>query len=267
MKWSTYNATNSAYPRSQSTKGGATVEFATFDFFKFKPVTPHLIKSLAGSTIWCAQPSRLNDPFDCQINLQGSFARAAAKSSGAHKKWLEQFLDDVKFFEVWAKMFEQVGVCSFSLNLYNSLMWSHYADEHKGVCLLYRFSENFFADPASKIIGVDKVRYEADVLTDWLLDDPPTDDLYELRVKLTEIYLTAKAPDWSYEQESRIVRFNHGLFTIPRESLIQICFGLRTPEADIARIKEAVGESGSQIQFCQIVRDPATDFGITAVEL
>ncbi|CAB3753577.1 DUF2971 domain-containing protein [Paraburkholderia humisilvae] len=244
-----------------------SVGAATFDYFKFKPVTCHLIDSLARSTIWCAQPSKLNDPFDCQINLKDSFSRAAVKSSGAHKKWLEQFCRDGKFFEMWEKLFKQVGVCSFSLNLYNSLMWSHYADEHKGVCLLYRFAEKFLIDPTSKIIGVDEVHYEPDVLTDWLANDPPTDDPYELSVELTKIYLMAKAPDWSYESEARIVRFDHGLFAIPPDSLIQVCFGLRTPEADVARIKKATARRGSQVQFCQIVRGKGKDFGITAVEL
>ncbi|MFC5427624.1 DUF2971 domain-containing protein [Paraburkholderia denitrificans] len=239
---------------------------ATFDLFKFRRVSDRLIDSLKASTLWCASPASLNDPFDCQLDIRASLVLATAKATGTHKRWLQSALDNPKFLDDWKTLFAQVGVCSFSLDLYNSLMWAHYADEHKGVCLLYRLTEQFINDPANEIIGIDKVRYEANGLTDWLVNEPPK-EFFEFRAKLTELYLTAKAPNWSYEKELRIIRFKHGIFNVPAKSLIQVCFGLRTSEADIDSIREVATKYCGCERFCKIVRDEETDFGIKAVEL
>ena len=48
------------------------------------------------------------------------------------------------FFDKVQTDLRNVGVCSFSLELTNTLMWSHYADEHRGICLTYSFPESFF---------------------------------------------------------------------------------------------------------------------------
>jgi hypothetical protein len=101
-------------------------------------------------------------------------------------------------------------------------MWSHYTDGHKGVCLLYRFPESFLLDKRNKILGVDKVRYDSDALTNWLKTgaiDPS--DPEEFVVELTKIFLTSKSPAWKYEDEVRIIRSEHGRFAIPGSFLEQ----------------------------------------------
>ncbi|WP_257812759.1 DUF2971 domain-containing protein [Burkholderia glumae] len=238
----------------------------TYDLFKFKPVSEYLLDSLRKSSIWFARPDGLNDPFDCQIDLRATFSRALKKTIGEKRNVLLAMLSEPNFLDNWEAQFSKVGVCSFTLDHLNGLMWAHYANDHRGVCLLYRFPEKFFITPTNKIIGVDKVRYGDDTVTDWLVD-AELDDIYQLRTELTKVYLTAKAPDWSYEKEIRVIRFNHGLFEIPPESLIQVCFGMRTSEKDITLVKDAANVHGLPVTYCQIVRDEHSDFGLTAVEI
>lgn len=240
--------------------------FELYELFKFKPISDHLIDALAQSSIWCPKPSGLNDPFDCQIDLKGAWARAVAKASGEHKEWLSRVHSTPDFFEQWEQQFSEVGVCSFTNEMRNALMWAHYANEHRGVCLLYHIPLSVIVNPTNKIVGIAAVEYGDNEVTDWLLDDPPK-DLHELRIGLTAIYLTSKAPDWHYEREVRLVRFKDGLFKLPPECLVQVCFGMRTPDSDIERVKEAVNASGSTVLFCQMQRDKGTDFGINAVEI
>lgn len=240
--------------------------FEEYELFKFKPISEHLIDALVQFSIWCPKPSKLNDPFDCQIDLKRAWARAVSKASGEHKEWLSHIHGMPEFFERWERQFSDVGVCSFTSEMRNALMWAHYADEHRGVCLLYHIPFPVIINPINKIVGIASVEYGDNTVTDWLLDDPPN-DLYELQIRLTEIYLTSKAPDWHYEREVRLVRFNHGLFKLPTDCLVQVCFGMRTPDRDIERVKEAVNASGSTVLFCQMRRDKDTDFGYDAVEI
>jgi hypothetical protein len=64
---------------------------------------------------------------------------------------LQSALDNPKFFDDFILPLQKVGVCSFSLSLdkplCTSALWSHYADGHRGVCLLYRFPESFLVAP------------------------------------------------------------------------------------------------------------------------
>ena len=238
-------------------------------YFKFRAINDRLVESLASSSLYFAQPATLNDPFDCRLDLPASFRRAANSSTGRRKKWLRSALDNPLFHTQFEKKLAEVGVCSFSLYLDKplsaSVLWSHYADEHRGVCLLYRFPAAFIDDPNNEILGVTKLNYGKDVLTDWLMDSPM--EFKEFLEELTKAFLTAKSGAWQYENEARMIRHRHGLFSIPLGSLEQVCFGLLTPRADIDRVEKLAREHCGCKKFARIVRDKDSDFGLTAVEM
>ena len=239
-----------------------------YHYFKFKAINKYLIESLVRPSLYFAKPDTLNDPFDCRPNIRKSFEQATSIAAGERKASLLAALKEVNLLEKFAEQFENVGVCSFSLlegSFDEPLLWSHYADAHRGLCLLYRIPTEFLNDP-QKIIGVDKVKYEDDVLTKWLINSPiqPKEDNFV--TELTKIYLTAKSTAWRYEKEARIIRDAHGTFDIPRGFLEQVCFGLRTPQADIDLIEKLAREYSGCTKFCRIVR-AESDFGITAEEL
>lgn len=236
-------------------------------YFKFRKIDKHLIESLVNWELYFPKPHTLNDPFDCRLDLRKSFARAASSAKGTRAAKLRATLDIPRLLEKWETKFSSVGICSFSLCFDETLLWSHYADQHKGVCLCYRFSEPFLLDPANRILGVSEVVYENDALTEWLknglLDPGDTDNFRE---KLTKIYLTAKSPAWGYEKEARIIRFEHGLFSIPSGCLEQVCFGLRTPQADIDLVTKLATDYFGAAKFCRMIRDKG-DFGIRMEEM
>ncbi|OGA40479.1 MAG: hypothetical protein A3G24_16105 [Betaproteobacteria bacterium RIFCSPLOWO2_12_FULL_62_13] len=237
-----------------------------YRYFKFRTINKYLIESLVNSRLYFAKPNKLNDPFDCRLDLRKSFSRAASSATGIRKTWLQSRLNDgQEFIEKWEGSFENFGICSFSLKLHTTLMWSHYADEHRGVCLLYRFPESFFLAPQNKIFGVDKVKYSDDALTDWLKNEAPM-ELNKFVPELIKIYLTAKSPAWHCESEARVIRKEHGFIDIPFGFLEQVCFGLRTPQADIDLITKLAREYGGCQNFCRIIRDES-DFGISAEEM
>ena len=43
--------------------------------FKFRAINKHLIESLVNPSLYFARPDTLNDPFDCRLDLRGTFKR------------------------------------------------------------------------------------------------------------------------------------------------------------------------------------------------
>ena len=119
---------------------GLYFEMSDYIIFKFKKINKNLLKSLLNSELYFARPDRLNDPFDCRFdNIFSSLENAISRASGLTRNDLGQLREVVSSMNMgkFKTDLENVGVCSFSLELENTLMWSHYADNHRGVCLTY----------------------------------------------------------------------------------------------------------------------------------
>lgn len=232
-----------------------------YTFFKFRAINKNLIDSLVDPSLYFAKPDRLNDPFDCRINLRKCFEQAIKKAEPDRAKLLTNALNKPTFFDDWKKGHDEIGVCSFSNNAMSPLLWSHYADEHKGVCLLYGFEKEFLND-RNVFIGMSSVVYGQNVVTDWLqtaLIDPHNPKKF--LIELIKIYQTTKGEDWGYEKEDRIIRREAGRLAIPAGSLLQVCFGLRTPQEDIDLITKLARDYSGCTTFCRMVHGD-TDFGL-----
>jgi hypothetical protein len=120
-------------------------------------------------------------------------------------------------------------------------------------------------DAKNKIIGVDKIKYKSEALTRWLRKAPMRGSDCDREIELLKLYLTIKSPSWRYEKEARILRFEQGILDIPGEFLVQVCFGLQTPQADIDLISTLAQKYCGCIKFCQMVRGKS-DFGFTMKE-
>ena len=241
-----------------------------YRFFKFRLINKNLIDSLVNGSLYFALPSKLNDPFDCQIDLKKSARFAASKVSGLKREILLKIANLDTFVDGIQQKMRKVGVCSFSLSLEESLLWSHYADEHRGVCLLYEFTESFFLEKMNKIVGVTDIVYGENPLSDWLIESIPeqiTDEFFDhFTTELLKKVLIVKAEGWHYENECRIIREQSGPFLLPKGYLKQVCFGMNTPESDIQLVRKIVDSSGYNVNYCRICR-METDFGIKAVDI
>ena len=219
--------------------------------------------------MYFALPSQLNDPFDCQIDVRKSAQHAISRMSGNEKDTLEHISKIPDFFDDIQSRLTKIGVCSFSLTLEEPVLWSHYADEHKGVCLLYQFTEEFLTEPSNRIVGVTDVTYGENSLSDWFIEQIPEeieDRFYDVFPReLLKRVLLVKGAAWEYEKEARIIRENEGPFDIPRDCLKQVCFGLNTSDSDESLVRQIVDRSGYTVNFCKIVKGDS-DFGLTTVE-
>lgn len=164
---------------------------------------------------------------------------------------------------------EHMGISCFSEGGNNLLMWSHYSDGHKGICLAYDVSSFANLSPIDDIVheALFPVRYQ-DQSQDLIdLTRKFFTQMYNPSVKLTpqekecltwKIILT-KACCWSYEQEWRLVyQFAHP----PQESdrLISmkpshIYLGAKIAENHEAALRKCAEKHGIPINKMQISDD------------
>ena len=239
----------------------------TYKYFKYRTINKNLIDSLVRSRSFFAEPSSLNDPFDCNVDISEVVKHAINKGNGQGSKLLREFHDDSVLIEKFRNNINLLGIGSFSLKSDQTLMWSHYANDHKGICLKYEFPK-YFLDNGEEIFGAAGVEYEENRVSEWIVENI---NLYKTNhpsfiIGLLKIVLTSKAPAWKYEVEARIIRPKAGFFDIPREFLTNIIFGLQTSDTDKQLISSIADKYYGNIKFGQAVRGQ-NDFGIAIEEI
>lgn len=85
----------------------------------------------------------------------------------------------------------RIGVICFSTNWQSPVMWSHYADKHKGICLGFDIPDEF-AIPIKYVTARDAAAAEAQ-----LARNKPD-------AAFAERFMTTKYDAWSYEKERRL---------------------------------------------------------------
>jgi hypothetical protein len=228
--------------------------------FKYRAIDKHLVESLVNPSLYFAKPSALNDPFDCRLDLHRAFIKVASSAGGDRAQWLARFLDNASFFENWKSQIESLGVCSFSSTMDNALLWSHYADEHRGVCLEYQLTGSFLRRPKVQLTAGGEVTYLSEPLTDFLEKAPIELDIDTFVKGLVLVCLRAKSPAWLYEKEARLIRREPGVVNIDGDCIREVCFGLQTSQADIDLVIRLARDYCGCVRFSRMVRDES-DFG------
>lgn len=110
---------------------------------------------------------------------------------------------------------QKVGVFSLTERNDDILMWSHYADSHRGICIEFK---------ASKMHHVDMMRKAHRVTYQNAL--PSINFYLDTLVDKLKAYIHTKAAHWSYEQEWRIVDTDGpGLKTLPDGLISSVILG------------------------------------------
>jgi hypothetical protein len=115
------------------------------------------------------------------------------------------------------------GVCCFSSTYDNPLLWSHYGDQHKGLCVGYSLDREPKLELHKVVYGGERSISTSVVFRALIEEDPNAGE------ELDRSVLLRKARDWSYEKEWRIVD-TQGSQDSPL-LLKEITFGLRCPSS------------------------------------
>ena len=121
------------------------------------------------------------------------------------------------------------GILSLAKRWNCPLMWSHYGDEHRGLCIEYDLKDHVFDNlkpvnyKASRSIRVSQ-------LIDWKVNRSRSAE-----ESILSTYFLAKAPNWKYEKEWREVDDKPGVK--PSSARVSaVYFGLRCDTAIISAI-------------------------------
>jgi hypothetical protein len=165
------------------------------------------------------QIDRLNDPFEL----------LSVRMNGKHERFVFKLLR-----EHWIKT---LGVICMGKHWKSPVMWAHYADNHKGVCLGFDIEDCW----------PKQMKYEPERMEQLIKIGESTGGLTE---ESLELVLTTKYEHWAYEEEWRLllklsdkdpINGEYYLEIGPKLILREIIVGARCP-APVGSFRKLVGQ-------------------------
>lgn len=150
----------------------------------------------------CTPRSALNDLFELRPSDQymrdHTWDLVAQREMTPETEFSEELIDfNSEFLE---RAFKKMGIASFSETNDNLLMWSHYADNHRGIVVAFDTSHDFFKEDGSKSRQSGRVHYRKDRMK--ALPQKLKNGFY--MSDSTRIYFE-KSDEWIYEKEHRLI--------------------------------------------------------------
>lgn len=214
-------------------KANETLEFLTL--YQFRKFTDYTLNNLAKSEITLSRPTEMNDIVDTPV-----FLWLNSPSFGSTSKFKGHL-------EAFKQSFSDYRIASFCENniktgrhaVQNSLMWAHYAADHTGFCVEYKFHrDDIRQDDLNNLTASRMVRMN--------YSDPRLNPLnFEtLNTLFIDKAFYTKSIDWMYENEVRLIQFkpNNGDVRVQyklsdKTKVIAIYFGKRCPADNISKLK------------------------------
>lgn len=185
--------------------------YAPASLYKYYSDSQQNLDTVKSNKMWYSAPCVFNDVFDCDViidqnKLFDSIIQACPTiqrmrvGSAAWKTMQAQAKDSAKGLrDMFAQMRSAIGIACLSELDDSLLMWAHYANNHRGMCVEYELLEinkQLKFTPVPIIYSEERVRFNSL-------------NLSEIEKDTTKIFiesLTSKSPEWNYEKEWRIIR-------------------------------------------------------------
>ena len=254
----------------------------------------HHKQMLTHNEIWFAEPQSFNDPFDCTIpvryedltvierieHFMKGLPKAFPSQSGDEnaqeaiqwaKMWDEPGTPG-RFAEAKMKMLNEIyGMFTASSTRENILMWSHYADYHRGMTVGFHTERMMSSlasgrDRSGLDFRLDSVEYCHDY--PLLRPDKVADEGW-----FSEQFLV-KSEQWSYEKEYRATLIGPPKIlekerkqVLDSEVIAEVILGCRMPEEHKDQIFDILKKRASHVRLLQAVQSK-TQFalGFEAIE-
>lgn len=228
------------------------------------------VRIIESGSLMYTVPSGFNDPFDLTTDLlDTSFTSADItklvneqfKASDEEKKHIIDFnianpdmLKDI-FLKVLSEAKSNIGITCFSKSPLKTLMWSHYAEKHAGVCLGFAFDEYAGDGLLHLAVGyADHIRPQ---------------NYFQETVFSIYNWIFTKSKVWEYEEELRRVFTNQsGLIPFKKYELRSVFYGVNTAENNIRQLQTLLSKNAytNVNQQVKMVINPNT-FDIAAVDI
>lgn len=221
------------YKRSHYYKLFLKTEFdrlSKISLFSFRRFNEYSLTDLINDTITVSPSTKMNDPFDSLINIWASEGMLRKTCHTPDSKHIAPFSKSFSFFRIRS-------FCGGRGNtpVWNHLMWSHYAGEHTGFCVKYKFSQHFIKqveNDSYEHMYLKKIKYSNDKI-----------DLHTSTID-TNLAFATKNKCWKYENEVRLIAYNpnkaedfYGIPLDEKSGIEAIFFGYKCTEQNIATVK------------------------------
>lgn len=165
-------------------------------YYKYKAFNSYSEETITDNALFFAPKTKLNDPFDLDIRNILAIYNSKTDEYDVKKMIVEK---------------DPCLVLSLASRADNLLLWSHYADSHKGLCFEYKLNDIISAvDSDEKVLFgvIGNVQYERDRVKFTSLKSagkllPFNVCQYFFNIKS----VFTKYKDWEYEKEFRVVLF------------------------------------------------------------
>ena len=202
-------------------------------FYRFQSINKFTLQNLTNQNNWVADPFEFNDPFEFSL-----YDSISIDENDNHRNlnYIEQ-ANVIKFKD----SINEYGIVCYTSEFSNTLLWAHYGDNHKGMCLVF------------DVVNEDKlykVNYQERFPEINLTDDANTHE--EIKT-----IVTTKSIDWKYENEYRqVFIMKNMLYKYPGE-LVEIIFGCRTPYEDIKMVSNIAVSKNKNVKISKMHMDKA----------
>ena len=234
--------------------------------YQYRKINVNTLRSLIMDTVYMCNPKDFNDPYDSDFSLLNQkLAELRSEATGAFRH------DTESQRELYRRQREEISKASkvlesYSVNCFTEvepitqprkqsektvLMWSHYADGHKGICLAFgtgKLGAGKYYDGWISIYELKPIRYDGgSEAPSFSLDD--IDDIKNSVQKHFNEAMLSKAEFWAYEKEWRLIvdagphNFEYG----PALELQAIYLGSKISRDDEKLIKEIVKGKGISV--------------------
>ena len=208
----------------------------------FRPISKYSLKDIINKEITVSHPKVMNDPFDT-IYLQ--WLDYYNQNNDKERKHIKPMLEAMGNVRIRCFVNNKTKKSPVS----NILMWSHYADSHRGMCLEYRFSDKFMNQTSDdSVLRFRKVIYKREPLS------------IKSKQMTTDIGLLRKCNAWKYENEVRLMSFapdrKDDFIPIKLDDgsyISRVFFGMNCPKRDIDTVRSIL--SDEKTKFYQMEKD------------
>lgn len=228
----------------------------------------HAATLLADRKIYLSNPLAFNDPFDSlpkilipanKATLKIRLARGRRKidpsidpklADRTERRLLSMKPDELRAAALasFRQAISVLGVYCMSERCADTLMWSHYADQHRGICVGFDMSKWNLIDTPMLF----RVAYEEQRQTFEFPRRARDSDGELFRV------LTYKSPAWRQEAEWRLIRTEgaHKLMDAPRDFVDHVIMGALATDEDAAMVRDLLRRGFPDATVRKVRMDP-----------
>ena len=197
--------------------------------FRYRNFNENTLNEILSNVLWHSNNKELNDPFESPFVINKNFvdndkdlvnaAKVFKIYDGRDEELINVFINDKKSLKKNMKQcfddivkviqleFNKTLICCFSRDYCSPLMWSHYSDGMRGVCIVYDVDKLQLNKGIKQLVSVNYAEYVKEYKYSDLkikLDDKDGlhVDLYESGM---EDIIYNKHERWSYETEVRSI--------------------------------------------------------------